>query len=249
MKIIWLSANLFGLRLLEEAVKHVGISAIITLSDKSDIVMYDGVNKRRWYKFGIDVYEVEDINKETQLLKKLNPDLIIMCGWRQMLTPEVLKIPKMGVVGFHPTMLPEGRGPAPIINTILKGFKKSGVTMFFVSNGLDNGDIINQVAFGIKDNDHAWEVYRKATGAGKLLISNSLPSLISGEISIIKQDDKNATVFDKPSIKDNKIDIEKESLNQIYHKIKALSKPYQGAYLEKDGKKLIIWKAELQEVK
>ena len=154
MKIIWLSANLFGLRLLEEAIKHVDISAIITLSDTSKTVMYDGVNKRRWYKFGIDVHEIEDINKEIQLLKKLNPDFIIMCGWRQMITQEILKIPKSGIIiGFHPTMLPKGRGPAPIINTLLKGYKESGVTMFAVSDGLDNGDIIEQIPFDIKEED------------------------------------------------------------------------------------------------
>ena len=248
MKIIWLSANLFGLRLLEEAIKHVNISAIITLSDKSKTVMYDKVNKSRWYKFGIDVYEIEDINKESQLLKRLNPDFVIMCGWRQVISKEILRIPKLGIIGFHPTMLPKGRGPAPIINTLLNGFKEGGVTMFFVTNGLDNGDIMEQIPFDIKEEDHAWEVYRKVIGYGRLLVSKYLSSFIKGERKRLKQDDNDATIFNKPSLKDNKIDIEKESLEQIYRKIKALSKPYQGAYIEKDGKRLRIWKASLEDI-
>lgn len=246
MKIVWLSANLFGLRLLEEATKHVDISAIITLSDVSKTITYDGVNKKRWYKFGIDVYETEDINKEMLLLKKLNPDIIIMCGWRQVLSKKILTIPKIGVVGFHPTMLPEGRGPAPIINTLLQGLKEGGVTMFFISEGVDNGDIIAQIPFPINENDHAFEIYKKVISTGKLLISNNLPLLVNNQATRVKQNDNDSTVFEKPSLKDNRIDLEKESIDQIYRKIKALSNPYQGAYIEKDGKRLIIWRAELK---
>lgn len=245
MKIIWLSANLFGLRLLEEAVKHTDISAIITLSDKSNTIMYDSVNRKRWNKFNIDVHEIEDINKEIGLLKNLDPDIIIMCGWRQLLSKEVLSIPKKGFIGFHPTLLPIGRGSAPIINSILNGFEIGGVSMFYVSEGLDNGDIIAQRSFKIDINDHAKEVYNKCISAGKWLISSNLYSISYQKLTSIKQDLSKGSVFVKPSLKDNKIDLEKESIERIYNKIKALSKPYQGAYIEKDGKRLIIWKAEL----
>lgn len=246
MRVVWLSANLFGLRLLEEAVKHVDISSIITLSDQAKTTMYDGVNKKRWYKFGIDVHEVEDINKDVSLITKLDPDLIVMCGWRQVLSQEILKIPKIGVVGFHPTMLPKGRGAAPLINTLLQGFIESGVTMFFVTSGIDDGDIIDQIPFTINNDDHASEVYQKIIAVGKLLVSKNLQLLITGDCKKVGQDINKATIFEKPHLKDNRIDLEKESINQIYRKIKALSKPYQGAYIEKDGKRLIIWRAEIK---
>lgn len=244
-KIIWLSANRFGLRLLEEAVKHIDISSIITLSGKAKTVMYDGVERKQWNKFKIDVYEIEDINQESNLLNNLNPDIVIMCGWRQVISKNILSIPKKGFIGFHPTLLPIGRGPAPIINSILNGLEVGGVTMFCVSDGIDDGDIIAQKSFEILPKDHAQEVYNKCIGAGKKLISDYLPRVLNNDITLILQDISKATLFNKPSLKDNKIDLKKESIDQIYRKIKALSYPYKGAYIEKDGKKLIIWKAEL----
>lgn len=248
MKIIWLSANLFGLRLLEEAVKHVDISSIITLSEKANTVMYDEVKRSRWNKFKIDVHEIEDINKEANLLNALNPDLVVMCGWRQVINKEILSIPKKGFIGFHPTLLPIGRGPAPIINSILNGFEVGGVTMFYVSEGLDDGDIIAQRGFKIESTDHAKKVYNKCIIAGKWIVSDFLHRVLYNQIKSIKQDLSKGTIFEKPSLKDNKIDLEKETLDKIYRKIRALSKPYHGAYIEKDGKRLRIWKASLEDI-
>ena len=249
MNIIWLSANKLGYELLKEAIKleNVNIEAIITLNDRSKTIMYDKIRKEKWHEFGIDVYEVERLNEEKDLIKKLLPDLVIMCGWRQVIDKDILNIPKKGFVGFHPTLLPIGRGPAPIINSILQGFKESGVTMFYVSDGLDNGDIICQEKFVIEETDHAEDVYNKVIDAGKKLIRIYLPLVIQGKAQRTPQDDSIATVFKKPNLKNNKINLEKESIGDIYKKIKALSKPYRGAYLEKDGKKLIIWRAELAE--
>ena len=103
--------------------------------------MYDGIELKKWSDFNRKIYPITSINDELSLLKGLNPDLIIMCGWRQILSREILVTPKHGVIGFHPTLLPAGRGPAPIINTILKGFDETGVTMYHVSEKLDDGDI------------------------------------------------------------------------------------------------------------
>ncbi len=246
MNIVWLSANRFGYELLKEVLKldNVEISTIITLSPGSKTLMYDGVSCEKWKELGIRVIEVDRINEESSLMRELSPDLVIMCGWRQVLDKNILYIPKQGFVGFHPTLLPIGRGPAPIINTLLKGFRESGVSMFYVSGGLDDGDIIGQEGFSISETDHAAEVYEKVIVAGKKLIRLLLPKLIDGSAARIPQDNKKATFFTKPS--GNRIDIEKDTVEEIYGKIKALSKPYKGAYIEKEGRKLILWRAELE---
>jgi len=209
--------------------------------------MYDGVDVRRWYKFGIDVYEVEEINKEIDLLKMLSPDLVVMCGWRQIVDRKLLGIPKIGFIGFHPTLLPIGRGPAPIINSILHDFRESGVTMFYISADLDSGDIIAQEKFNIKKTDHAIEVYKKVIKAGKQLIRKYLPRVLVGTAPRIPQDESKVIYFKKPDLKCNEIDLKKDSIEVMYKKIKAFSKPYLGAYIKKNGKKLIIWRAELIE--
>ena len=246
-KILWLSANKFGYELLKEAVKIANIEAIITLKSGSSTVMYDGIPNERWKEFGIDIYEIERINNEKDLIKKLLPDIIVMCGWRQIINEEILNLPKDCFVGFHPTLLPKGRGPAPIINSIIEGYKESGLTFFHVSPGLDDGDIIGQEKFMIDKNDYASDVYEKGINAGRNLIRKYLPTLIEGTAPRIKQDESKATIFKKRSLKDNEIDLNNENAEQIYRKIRALSKPYKGAYIKKDEKKIIIWGAELQE--
>ncbi|MBD3211227.1 MAG: hypothetical protein GF311_01370 [Candidatus Lokiarchaeota archaeon] len=247
MNLIWLSANIFGLELLKEVLNlNIKVKAIITLSEEAETVMYDGINNERWYKTGIDVYEIERINNERQLFINLEPDFVFMVGWRQIIEKSILNLPKKGFIGFHPTLLPKGRGPAPIINSIINGFKETGLTMFYVSDGIDNGDIIGQEIFKILENDYAEDVYNKMIDAGRRLIRVYLPKLIQGKAPRIPQDERKATIFEKRSMHQNRINIKKESIHEIYNKIRALSKPYSGAYIQKNEKKLIIWKAEIK---
>ena len=251
MNIVWLSANLLGYELLKEAlkIKESEIKAVITLSKNSKTIMYDSVENEKWHKLGIKVIEVDRVNEEEKIMKELNPDLIIMSGWRQIVDKNILDIPKKGFIGFHPTLLPKGRGPAPIINSILEGFKESGLTIYYVSEGLDGGDIIAQEKFTIEDEDYAQDVYNKVIEAGKKLIREQLPLLIEGKASRIPQNEEKATVFEKRSLEDNGINLEKEDISEIYKKIRALSKPYKGAFIKKKNKKLIIWKAEIEDIK
>jgi len=247
MDIIWLSANKFGYELLKETlkIKDANVKAIITLSRKSNTVMYDGIESKKWHDFGIEVIETYDLNKIKEKIKKTSPDLIIMCGWRQIIGKEILSIPKKGFIGFHPSLLPKGRGPAPIINSILEGFKESGVTMYYVSEGLDDGDIIGQEKFVINENDHAGNVYEKVIEAGKKLIAKNIPLLLEGKAKRKPQNNRKATYFKKLILENNEINLD-ESLENIHRKIRALSKPYRGAYIKKYGKKLIIWRAEME---
>ncbi|MFH1391996.1 MAG: formyltransferase family protein [Candidatus Diapherotrites archaeon] len=248
MNVLWLSANQFGYELLKEAIiiKEVNIIGIITLAKGTKTVMYDGIENKKWKEFGIDVFEIERLDRKAELIKKLAPDLIVMCGWRQVIGKEILNIPKEGFIGFHPTLLPKGRGSAPIINSILHGWKESGVTMFRVSEGIDNGDIAGQEKFLIEKNDHSSEVYEKVINAGKKLVKKYLPLIAQKKVLWKKQDESKASEFEKPKKEDNCINPEKETLEEISRKIRAFSKPYNGAYISNKGKKLVLWRAELK---
>lgn len=244
MKIVWLSANLFGYRLLSEARKVPNVKiTVVTLSELAKTRMYDGIDRGKWRKLRIPVYEIENVNESVDLLRKLAPDLIIMCGWRQIIGKEVLELPKLGVVGFHPTLLPIGRGPAPIINTILEGIRTSGVTMFYISDSVDSGDIIAQSQFSVEDDDYAWDVYRKAIRAGRELVDDNLPPLMSDTAMRMPQDECRATHFKKRTIADNEI-LPNDTPLMISRKIRAFSKPYDGAFITLGGKKVVIWREE-----
>ena len=247
LRVVWLSANIFGFEVLKEAIsqKKIEIIAIFTLGDDSCTTMYDGIESKMWYTFGVPVYEIKNINDCVQEIKKLNIDLIIMCGWRQIIRQELLNTPSMGIIGFHPTMLPQGRGQAPIINTILKGYHESGVTMFYISEGLDDGDIIGQESFFVGSDDYASDVYNKVTQSGKKLIRIYFPMLVEGNAPRIPQNAVDVKYLPKRTIIDNRIDLDQDSIDLIYRKIRAFSKPYKGAYIIKDNKKIIIWNAEI----
>lgn len=244
VKVIWLSANKFGYETLKQVlkIKKVKLSAIITLSKKAKTRMYDGIERNNWYKFNIPVYEIKDINDEIRLINSLDPDFIIMAGWRQIIEKKILNIPRKGFIGFHPTLLPKGRGSAPIINTILSGIEKSGVTMFYLTEGIDNGNIIGQTEFKVSKDDYAQDVYDKVIRGSKKLIKEFLPLLVKGNSPRIPQDERKATYFPKRTLKDNEINLDKETTEQAHRKIRAFSKPYNGAYIKKGNKKLIIWK-------
>lgn len=250
LRVVWLSANIFGFEVLKEAIslKNIEIIAIFTLGKDSPTTMYDGIETKMWYTFGLPVYEKKNINDCSQEIKNLNVDLIIMCGWRQIIHQELLNTPFKGIIGFHPTLLPLGRGPAPIINTILEGYPESGVTMYYISEGLDDGDIIGQESFIVGYDDYASDIYKKIIQSGKKLIINYLPMLVEGDAPRIQQNAVNATYLPKRTIMDNKINLYEDSIELIYRKIRAFSKPYTGAYIVKDNKKIIIWNAEIGEI-
>ncbi|HYD03334.1 MAG TPA: formyltransferase family protein [Alphaproteobacteria bacterium] len=251
-KIVWLSANKLGYELLQESLSiGVTIDSIVTLDEDAKTVMYDGVSLDKWQeigkKYGIRTYAVTNINNDFDKISSINPDVVIMCGWRQMLDKKILEWPKDGVVGFHPTLLPKGRGPAPIINSILdENFNSTGLTMFYAEDGVDSGDIIGQQAFTIdRKKDYAQDVYNKVIDAGRILIRNYLPAVIKKAAPRIKQDDSQATYFPKLSLKNNQIDPSKESLEHAALKVRALSKPYAGAYvIGSDGQEIKIWNVE-----
>lgn len=238
-RIVWLSANLFGLELLKEV--YPNISAIITLSPHTKTVQYDGVDSKHWHQFHKPVYPIENINNEASLLRLIKADAIIMCGWRQVLSKEVLNIPQDGVIAFHPTLLPKGRGSAPIINTILEGLTISGVTAYYAKDGIDNGDIIAQESFNVSENDYAQDVYNMAIIAGIKLVKVIIPQLLKSELKAIPQDESEATYFPKRTPKDNEI-LASDSIELANRKIRAFSKPYLGAFIRQGNKKIIIYK-------
>ena len=255
-RLIWLAASLVGyewLKVAKPIAKEFGIeiSAIITLSKFAKTVMYDGIPIEKWYEFGTPVYEIININDEQELIAKLKPDIVVVGGWRQFIKSHILNVPKHGFVGFHPTLLPFGRGPSPIINSILEGVKNSGLTMFFYTEKLDAGDIIEQYPFSIEDYDYAFDVYRKEIESGKILIVNLLHYLREGNIPSRPQNHGKAYYFRKRSLAENEINLnENPSLDDVYRKVRALSKPYKGAWIKLDNNfRLIIWKADKIPVK
>jgi methionyl-tRNA formyltransferase len=194
----------------------------------------------------ITSFAFKNINDNVEIIKSLKPDLIFVIGLSQVVSKEILSLPKFGCVGFHPTPLPKMRGRAPIPWMIILGIKKSAATLFYLDEGVDSGDIIDQENYDIGENDYAIDVYNKVLMALEKLIRKNVPLLLGNKAPRIQQDHSRATYLSKRTISDGLIDWGATAEN-IYKLVRAVSKPYPGAYTYYEGVKFIIWRAELIE--
>jgi len=182
-------------------------------------------------------------NKTVTVIKRLKPDLIFVIGLSQIISKEILDIPKFGCIGFHPAPLPKMRGRAPIPWMILLGVRESAVTLFYLDENVDSGDIIAQEKYYIEETDYAIDVYNKILVALERIIKNYFPLLLNGKTPRVPQDDSKATYLAKRVPSDGLINWNNSS-NNILCLIRAVSKPYPGAYSFYEGEKIIIWRAK-----
>lgn len=191
-------------------------------------------------------YNINDLENVT-IIKKIEPDLILVLGWSQLLKIDLIKIPKIGVFGSHPTILPKYRGRAPIPWTIIKELKKSGLTFFWIDEGIDNGDILDQKQFLISENQDATSLMQKIIEIGKIMLKENLAQIQKGIIIRKKQNELDfIEEWPKRTPEDGRIDWSKSN-SEIHKLIRATTHPYPGAYTMFKNKKIKIWKAEIEE--
>ena len=143
---------------------------------------------------GIPVYQYDKIRLEgVEDLKKLNPDIIITCAFGQILSQEILDIPRLGVINIHASLLPKYRGASPIHFAILNGEKKTGITIMKTDIGIDTGDTLIQRELLIGDNETCGELFSRLSILGADLIIEALDLIESGNAKYNKQDENLAT--------------------------------------------------------
>ncbi|MEX0764793.1 MAG: methionyl-tRNA formyltransferase [Nitrosopumilaceae archaeon] len=248
MKIVFISGVRFGLDLLRFILDNKWkVSAVFSYADSkkknySDYASFDEITR----KYKIKHVKVQNINDKENVkeLKSINPDLILVMGWSQILKREILTIPRIGIIGSHPTMLPKYRGRAPIPWSIIKGLKESALTFFYMKEGTDDGDILDQRKFKISSNDDATSLYEKITNLGKIMLLKNLQLLQNGKENRVAQDEsKFLEYWPKRTPEDGKIDWLKPG-QEIHALIRATTHPYPGAFSFFNALKLKIWKAK-----
>ncbi|MCM2533465.1 methionyl-tRNA formyltransferase [Neobacillus pocheonensis] len=193
---------------------------------------------------GIPVYQPEKIRQKEELEKilSLNPDLIVTAAFGQILPNELLEAPTHGCINVHASLLPELRGGAPIHYAIIQGKKKTGITIMYMVEKLDAGDILTSVEVPISDEDNVGTLHTKLSKAGADLLSETLPLLLDGKLSPIPQNNEEATFAWNIKRDQEKIDWTKSG-EEIYNHIRGLN-PWPGAFTSMDGSVLKIWRSE-----
>lgn len=249
MKIIFISGVSFGYSILEHILKNGWkIDTIFSYDDSkkkfySDMINFENLSS----KYNIPNIKVQNINDQDniEIIKKIKPDIILVMGWSQIIKTDIIEIPKIGIIGSHPTELPKFRGRAPIPWSILKNLSESALTFFWIEKGVDNGNILDQEKFPIHKYDDATSLYEKIIVSGKKMILKNLKDISEGIISKSKQDEsKFIENWPKRSFNDGKIDWRK-SADEIDRLIRASTYPYPGAFTIYRQKKLFIWKSTI----
>ncbi|USK61160.1 methionyl-tRNA formyltransferase [Peribacillus asahii] len=195
-------------------------------------------------KYGIPVYQPERIRNEADLAEilALKPDLVVTAAFGQILPNELLEAPKFGCINVHASLLPELRGGAPIHYSILQGKEKTGITIMYMAEKLDAGDILTQAEVVIEEEDNVGTLHDKLSQVGSDLLAETLPKLINGELTPIKQDEAKATFASNIKRSDEKIDWTRTG-QEIYNHVRGLN-PWPVAYTLLEGNVLKVWQAK-----
>jgi len=171
-----------------------------------------------------------------------HPDVILVMAWSQLLKADLLKMPSMGIIGRHNALLPQRRGRAPVSWALIHGLAETGVSLFWMDEGVDSGDLVAQRAVQIAPDDYPPQVLQKLNAATIELLKDVVPALAERRCPRIPQDHSRAT-YTHPRRPDmGLIDWEK-SAPRLYNFIRGLSHPYPGAFTYLDLRRLNIWQS------
>lgn len=194
-------------------------------------------------KHHIPVHQPKNLREDYQLILDYEPDLIVTAAYGQILPNEVLEAPIYGCINVHASLLPELRGGAPIHYAIIQGKKETGVTIMYMVEKLDAGDILTQQSVPIKHDDNVGTLHDKLSEVGSALLLDTLPPLFNNELTPIKQDEEVATFAANIRRDQEKIDWSKSNV-EIYNQIRGLN-PWPVAFSTYENKNMKIWEAAL----
>jgi methionyl-tRNA formyltransferase len=195
-------------------------------------------------KHGLTVIQPEKLKRPEDLkaVLALKADLIVTAAFGQILPKELLDTPKYGCINVHASLLPEYRGGAPIHQAIIDGKKETGITVMYMVEKLDAGDILTQAKVDILEEDHVGTLHNKLSVIGAELLAHTIPNLIAGKLIPIKQEEEKVTFARNISREKEKIDWEKGG-QAIYNQIRGLH-PWPVAYTLLDNQPLKVWWAQ-----
>jgi methionyl-tRNA formyltransferase len=175
-----------------------------------------------------------------------SPDMIYCFGWSHLLKDDILSIPKIGSIGFHPAALPQNRGRHPIIWAIALGLENTASTFFSLTSKADEGDIVSQKKVPISKTDTARDLYDKIIAIAKTQIIDLTNAYESGPVEYISQKHQITNSWRKRSKKDGQIDF-RMSAQGINNLVRALTKPYVGAHFVFQDREYKVWNVEVVE--
>lgn len=239
------------------AYHDIGYECLKALIDwEEDIVAVatheDDPYEQVWFRSVADLARAHDLpvhsprNPNTpafvNLMRRLDPELILSFYYRRILGKDLLSIPRLGGINLHGSLLPKYRGRSPVNWVLVNGENETGVTLHYMVESADAGDIVAQERVLIGIEDTALSLFRKLTPAALVLFKKTYPLIKEGRASRVPQDHRLATKFSGRRPEDGRIDWALPAIS-IYNLIRAVTHPYPGAFTLWRGKNLYLWEA------
>jgi methionyl-tRNA formyltransferase len=248
MRFAWIGNHLEGLPAFE-ALLDAGaeIVAAVTLTResaarRSGAADYEPLCRR----YDVPLHRTSDVNspETVALLRSLDLDVLFVIGWSQILRAEALATARLGVVGAHASMLPKNRGSAPINWALIRGERETGNSLLWLNDGVDTGAVIDRLPIAITPYDTCATLYERVALTNRDMLLRLWCRLLKGQRPGTPQSDWAEPPLPRRRPADGLLDWRGPS-NQVYDFVRALTRPYPGAFGRLQGERWTVWQAAL----
>lgn len=248
VKLVWIGSHFEGIDAFKSLLNAgVEFSAAFTLDDNSAAKRSGAVDYRSVCdEFDIRLIHTSDINNAASVaeLRELDVDLGIVIGWSQILRPATLATASLGWIGTHASMLPKNRGSAPVNWSLIRGETETGNSLIWLNENVDEGNLIAQQAISITPYDTCATIYQRIGETNRDMLLDVVPKMLAGERISHPQPANDDDINPRRRPKDGLIDWNQPG-PQVYNFVRALTRPYPGAFSFLDGEQYTIWEAAL----
>lgn len=246
LKIVFMGTPNFAVPILEALIKEYNVIGVVTQPDKlvgrKQVLTMSPV-KECALKHNIPVFQPIKIRTDYQAIVDTHPDLIVTAAYGQIVGMELLDSPKYRSINVHGSLLPKYRGGSPIQTAIKNGETVTGITIQYMEKGMDTGDILSSAAMPIEFDDTSETLFEKLSILGRDLLLKTIPDLIDGKITPIKQNEADATFAYNIKKEEEALDLNKTAL-ELYNQIRSFI-PSPIANLTLDDEVIKIYKARV----
>lgn len=250
MRVVFMGTPDFAVPVLEGLIENYDVVGVVSQPDKEvgrKRILTPTEVKKVALLHDIKVLQPKRIREEYQEVLSLEPDIIVTCAYGQIIPKEILDYPRLGCINVHGSLLPKLRGGAPIHHAIIDGLEETGITIMYMDEKMDSGDIISQRSIKIEDSDTVETLWDKMSLLGRDLLLDTMPSIIDGTNERIKQNEEEVTFGLNIKREEEHVDFNKTS-REVFNQIRGLS-PIPGAYALLDGKEMKIYSCQVLEKK
>jgi methionyl-tRNA formyltransferase len=247
--VIFMGSPEFAVPILDVLSHNYTVNCVITQPDRPagrGMKLCAPPVKELALSLGIPLFQPEKLNTDESFkqIKKINPDLIVVAAYGQILKPRVLEIPRFGCINVHASLLPRWRGASPIQNAIKAGDEKTGVTIMKMDVGMDTGAMIAQSEVAIMKTDTGGSLTDTLSRAGAELLIKTLPKYFTGSVQVVPQPQDGITYAHLIRKEEGELDVAQYTALELERKIRAFD-PWPGTYLLVDNDRLKILQAKV----